>query len=152
MNAARRPLGHKVTFLADVEHVLVPTLRAGDVVVLDNLAVHNQPAVPIELAFAKLKSVHPARPRTFDHVCDLIAAALGLFTPTECRTFVRHCGYRVSRSAQQRFWCAHCEKGHIAQVGMHSARTPGWRNWADVPGISQPTVRRAFGIHVADTP
>src|SRR5918994_6106523 len=31
------------TCLAYVEHVLVPTLRAGDVVVLDNLAVHNQP-------------------------------------------------------------------------------------------------------------
>ena len=43
------------------------------------------------------ESVHPAaRPRTFDHVCDLIAVALGLFTPTECRNFVRHCGYRVS--------------------------------------------------------
>ena len=33
------------TFLAYVEQVLVPTLRAGDVVVLDNLAVHKQPAV-----------------------------------------------------------------------------------------------------------
>ena len=31
------------TFLAYVEQVLVPTLRAGDVVVLDNLAVHKQP-------------------------------------------------------------------------------------------------------------
>jgi transposase len=52
---------------------------------------------PIELAFAKLKAfIRAARPRTFDHVCDLIAIALGLFTPTECRNFVRHCGYRVS--------------------------------------------------------
>jgi transposase len=107
------------TFLAYVEQVLVPTLRAGDVVVLDNLAVHKQPAVraaieavgaqlrflppyspdfnPIELAFAKLKAfIRAARPRTFDHVCDLIAAAIGRFTPTECRNFVRHCGYRVS--------------------------------------------------------
>ena len=105
------------TFLAYVEQVLVPTLRPGDVVVLDNLAVHKQPAVraaieavgaqlrflppyspdfnPIELAFAKLKAfIRAARPRTFDHVCDLIAVALGLFTPTECRNFVRHCGYR----------------------------------------------------------
>ena len=107
------------TFLAYVEQVLVPTLRAGDVVVLDNLAVHKQPAVrtaieavgaqlrflppyspdfnPIELAFAKLKAfIRAARPRTFDHVCDLIAVALGLFTPTECRNFARHCGYRAS--------------------------------------------------------
>ena len=34
-----------LTFLAYVEQVLVPTLRPGDVVVLDNLAVHKQPAV-----------------------------------------------------------------------------------------------------------
>ena len=107
------------TFLAYVEQVLAPTLQPGDVVVLDNLAVHKQPAVraaieavgaqlrflppyspdfnPIELAFAKLKAfLRAARPRTFDHVCALIAAALELFTPTECRNFVRHCGYLVA--------------------------------------------------------
>jgi transposase len=107
------------TFLAYVEQVLVPTLRPGDVVVLDNLAVHRQPEVhraitavgaqlrflppyspdfnPIELAFAKLKAfLRAARPRTFDHVCDLIAAALQLFSARECRNFVRHCGYRVT--------------------------------------------------------
>jgi transposase len=109
----------QATFLAYVEQVLVPTLRPGDVVVLDNLAVHKQPGVrtaieavgahlrflppyspdfnPIELAFAKLKAfVRAVRPRTFDHVCELIAVALGLFTPTECRHFIRHSGYRVS--------------------------------------------------------
>jgi transposase len=107
------------SFLAYVEQVLLPTLRPGDVVVLDNLAVSKQPEVamalvavgaqirflqpyspdfnPIELAFAKLKAfIRAARPRTFDHVCDLIAVALGLFTPAECRNFIRHCGYRVS--------------------------------------------------------
>jgi len=108
-----------VTFRAYVEQVLVPTLRRGDVVVLDNLAVHKQPEVrvaieeagahlrflppyspdfnPIELAFAKLKAfLRAARPRTFDHVCELIAAALGLFMPDECANFVRHCGYRFT--------------------------------------------------------
>ena len=107
------------TFLAYVEQVLAPTLQPGDVVVLDNLAVHKQPEVraaieavgaqlrflppyspdfnPIELAFAKLKAfLRAARPRTFDHVCALIAAALELFTQTECRNFVRHCGYFVA--------------------------------------------------------
>ena len=107
------------TFLAYVEQVLVPSLRVGDVVVLDNLAVHKQPDVriaiervgatlrflppyspdfnPIELAFAKLKAfLRAARPRTFDHVCALMAAALDLFTATECRNFMRHCGYRVA--------------------------------------------------------
>ena len=108
-----------VTFRAYVEQILVPTLRPGDVVVLDNLAAHKQPEVrlaieavgaqlrflppyspdfnPIELAFAKLKAfLRAARPRTFDHVCDLIAAALGLFMPDECRNFVRHCGYHFT--------------------------------------------------------
>jgi len=107
------------TFLAYVEQVLVPTLRRGDVVVLDNLSVHKQPAVraaieavgaqlrflppyspdfnPIELAFSKLKAfLRAARPRTFEQVCTLIAAALDLFTANECRNFVRHCGYRVA--------------------------------------------------------
>ena len=106
------------SFLAYVEQVLVPTLRPGDVVVLDNLAVHKQPEVrraieqanahlrflppyspdfnPIELAFAKLKAfLRTARPRSFDQVCDLIATALGLFSPNECANYARHCGYRV---------------------------------------------------------
>lgn len=106
-------------FLAYVEQVLVPALHPGDVVVLDNLAVHKQPAVqqaieragaqlrflppyspdfnPIELAFAKLKAfLRAARPRTFDQVVALMAIALELFTPQECANFVRHCGYRVA--------------------------------------------------------
>jgi transposase len=106
-------------FRAYVEQVLAPTLRPGDVVVLDNLAVHKQPEVraaieavgarirflppyspdfnPIEMAFAKLKAfLRAARPRTFDHVTALTAAALALFTPTECRNYVRHCGYRLA--------------------------------------------------------
>src|SRR6195256_758561 len=112
------PIGSP-TFLAYIEQVLVPTLRPGDVVVLDNLAVHKQPDVriaieqagaylrflppyspdfnPIELAFAKLKAfLRAARPRTFDHVCELMATALALFMPEECANYVRHCGYRVT--------------------------------------------------------
>jgi transposase len=107
------------TFRAYVEQVLVPTLRRGDVVVLDNLAVHKQPEIrqaieqagarlrflppyspdfnPIELAFAKLKAfLRAARPRTFDQVCELMAIALGLFMPDECARYVRHCGYRLT--------------------------------------------------------
>jgi transposase len=107
------------TFLAYIEQVLVPTLRPGDVVVLDNLAVHKQPDVqaaiervgarlrflppyspdfnPIEQAFAKLKAfLRAARPRSFDQVVELVALALELFSPSECRNFVQHSGYRVS--------------------------------------------------------
>jgi transposase len=107
------------SFLAYVEQVLVPTLRPGDVVVLDNLAPHKQAAVrtavesvgallrflppyspdfnPIELAFAKLKAfLRAIRPRNFDHVSDLIATALGFFAPSECRNYIQHCGYRLA--------------------------------------------------------
>ena len=107
------------SFLAYVDQVLVPTLRRGDVVVLDNLAVHKQSDVrtaiervgaqlrflppyspdfnPIELAFAKLKAfMRAARPRSFDQVCELVAMALGLYTTTECANYVRHCGYRAA--------------------------------------------------------
>lgn len=109
------------TFRAYVEQVLVPALRPGDVVVLDNLAVHKQPEIraaieaagalvrflppyspdlnPIEQAFAKLKAfLRAARPRTFDQVCELIAAAIELFPPGECANFIRHAGYRVATS------------------------------------------------------
>ena len=107
------------TFQAYVDQVLVPTLQPGDVVVLDNLVIHKHPAVraaieragaslrflppyspdlnPIELAFAKLKAFfRAARPRTFDHLCALMAAALDLVTPTDARHCIQHCGYRVA--------------------------------------------------------
>jgi transposase len=107
------------TFLAYVEQILAPSLGPGDIVVLDNLAVHKQPAVraaieqtgaalrflppyspdfnPIEQAFAKLKAfLRAARPRTFDDVCRLFATAIGLFTSTECANYLRHCGYSAA--------------------------------------------------------
>ena len=106
-------------FSAYIDQILVPTLRPGDVVVLDNLAVHKQPAIraaveaagaslrflppyspdfnPIEQAFAKLKAfLRAARPRSFEDVCALVGTALRLFTPAECRNFVRHSGYRLA--------------------------------------------------------
>ena len=107
------------TFLAYVEQVLVPALRPGDVVVLDNLIVHKQPAVvtaieaagarlrflppyspdfnPIEQVFAKLKAILRGRkPRTFDQVSDGVAEAIQRFEAGECRNYVRHCGYRLT--------------------------------------------------------
>jgi transposase len=105
-----------VSFLAYVEQVLVPTLRPGDRVVLDNLVIHKQAAVrtaieavgatihflppyspdlnPIELVFAKLKAyLRKVRPRTFDHVCQHVATALGFYLAPECARYLRHCGY-----------------------------------------------------------
>ena len=107
------------SFLAYVEQVLVPTLRPGEVVVLDNLVVHKQPDVraaiervgatvrylppyspdlnPIEQAFAKLKAfLRAARPRSFEEVCTLIRHALTRYTPTECAHYMQHAGYRVA--------------------------------------------------------
>jgi transposase len=107
------------SFRAYVEQFVVPILKPGDIVVMDNLASHKVAGVreaieaagaelrylppyspdfnPIELAFAKLKALfRAARPRTFDHVCELMAAALALFMPDECANYVRHCGYRVT--------------------------------------------------------
>jgi hypothetical protein len=92
----RRPDGPAVfdgpidnpTFLAYVEQVVVPTLRPGDVVVLDNLAMHKQAEVQA--------AIEGARPRSFDQVVELMTLALELFPPSECLNCVRHCGYGVS--------------------------------------------------------
>ena len=105
-----------VSFLAYIEHVLAPTLRPGDVVVLDNLSVHRSPAVraavetvgatlcflpkyspdlnPIELCFAKLKTIlRVARCRAREELWATIGACVPRFAPTECRNYFRHCGY-----------------------------------------------------------
>jgi transposase len=106
-----------LAFLAYVEQILVPTLRPGQVVLLDNLAAHHDPRVraaivacgchlwflpsyspdlsPIELAFAKLKvALRQAGARTRAALEDAIAAALELITPDDARGFFQHCGYR----------------------------------------------------------
>lgn len=106
------------SFTAYVRDVLAPTLRAGDIVVLDNLSVHKVPDAraaieavgatlrflppyspdwnPIEQLFAKLKAWFRARrPRSFDAVCTVFAEALPLITPDECAAYVRHCRYGV---------------------------------------------------------
>ncbi len=103
-------------FLAWVEQMLLPALKPGQIVVMDNLPAHKVSGIrraieasdaklrylpsyspdfnPIENAFAKLKSfVRKAKARTID---DLeTAAALGLtkFTPDECANFFAHAGY-----------------------------------------------------------
>jgi transposase len=103
-------------FLAYVEQALVPTLRAGDLVVLDNLKVHNVKGVreaieargarlrylppyspdfnPIELAFAKLKALlRTAARRTVDALWHAIGHALDAFSPAECARYLAHAGY-----------------------------------------------------------
>jgi transposase len=105
-------------FVAYVKQVLVPTLRAGDVVVMDNLVCHKRVAVrqaiegvgctllylppyspdlnPIELAFSKLKGLlRSAGRRTIDGLWDFLGQALDAFTPDECRRYIQHCGYGI---------------------------------------------------------
>lgn len=107
------------SFHAYVEQVLVPTLRPGDVVVLDNLGAHHGADVrtaieavgarllflppyspdfnPIELCFAKLKAIlRAARARTFEDLCRVVAASLARFVTEECARYFRHCGYAVA--------------------------------------------------------
>ena len=106
-------------FLAYVEQMLAPTLRPGDIVVLDNLGSHKVAGVrqgiaargasllslppyspdlnPIELAFSKLKRLlRTAATRTVPALWDAIAGLLGQFTPAECANYLRHCGYAHS--------------------------------------------------------
>lgn len=106
-------------FLAWVQQQLVPSLRAGDVVVMDNLSSHKTPGVvaaleavgaevrylppyspdlnPIELAFSKFKKLLRDRAqRTTEKLWNLCGSVLDLFSETECRNYLRHCGYRYS--------------------------------------------------------
>jgi len=103
-------------FLAYVEQVLVPTLRPGDIVILDNLAAHKNAAIraaieaagaslrflppyspdlnPIENAFAKLKAqLRKAAARTIDELWNTIAKAIDTFTPPECANYFAAAGY-----------------------------------------------------------
>jgi transposase len=105
-----------VRFLAYVEQALAPTLRAGDVVVLDNLKAHKVKGVreaiaakgarllylppyspdfnPIEQVFAKLKALlRTAARRTVDALWRAIGHALDAFTPTECTNYFANAGY-----------------------------------------------------------
>jgi transposase len=103
-------------FEAFVEHVLVPVLTVGDVVVMDNLSSHKGRRVramveaagatllflppyspdlnPIELAFAKLKQLlRSAGHRTMTALWQDVQRMLDLISPDDAANFLRHCGY-----------------------------------------------------------
>jgi transposase len=106
-------------FQAYVDQVLVPDLRPGDVVVMDNLGSHGTAGVrraiagagcqllflppyspdlnPIEKAFSKLKGLlRKAAERTVDGLWAAIGRLLDAFTPAEGRNYFRHCGYAAT--------------------------------------------------------
>jgi len=105
-----------VVFLAYVEQVLVPTLKPGDIVIMDNLSAHKPAGVreaiervgatlsflppyspdmnPIENAFAKLKTMLRARAeRSIGALWDAVGTIVQLFSPTECANYFKAAGY-----------------------------------------------------------
>jgi transposase len=103
-------------FRAYVEQMLAPSLQPGDVVVMDNLAVHKRAGVgeairaaggsvlylppyspdlnPIEQVFAKLKGLlRTAGARSRAGLWAAIRQALDTFSPEECRNYLANCGY-----------------------------------------------------------
>jgi transposase len=104
------------SFAAYVEQILAPTLRPGDIVVMDNLGSHKGDAIrktiraagarllflpayspdlnPIEQVFAKLKTLlRKAEERTVESVWRRVGALLERFTPSECANYFRNAGY-----------------------------------------------------------
>ena len=104
------------SFLAWVVQFLVPTLRPGDIVALDNLSSHKGPVIrrairaaggklfflpryspdlnPIEQAFAKLKTLlRKQNARSFEQVETAIGKLLKQLTPSQCRNFFSAAGY-----------------------------------------------------------
>jgi transposase len=101
-----------------VEKVLVPTLKPGDIVIMDNLGSHKGKAVrrairavgaylfflpkyspdlnPIEQLFSKLKHwLRKAAKRTEEAVCDAIGQILDAVTPSECQNYFANAGYEA---------------------------------------------------------
>jgi transposase len=103
-------------FQAYVDQVLVPELRPGDIVIMDNLGSHKGPQVrraieaagasllylppyspdfnPIENAFAKLKALlRKAAERSIGALWDRIGIIVDAFSPAECANYFRAAGY-----------------------------------------------------------
>jgi transposase len=111
---------NRVIFEAWVEQALVPELRPGDIVVMDNLSSHKGPAVqalievagaqllylppyspdfnPIENLFAKIKALlRKEAARTIDTLWGAIGRIIESVTPTECQNMFAAAGYDPDR-------------------------------------------------------
>jgi transposase len=107
------------TFNAYVEQVLRPTIRQGDVLVLDNLSAHRASRLeivaaecgaqvlrlapyspdfsPIELMWSTIKTkVRAAKARTAQELNNALVAALQLVTHADCYGWFSDCGYQVT--------------------------------------------------------
>lgn len=106
-------------FLAYVRQQLAPTLQPGDIVIMDNLSSHKKAGVcesieavgaqllylppyspdlnPIEQAFSKFKwLLKSAKERTVEALWQTCGKLLDRFSESECRNYIRHCGYRYT--------------------------------------------------------
>lgn len=106
-------------FSVFVREVLAPTLRAGDVVIWDNLGAHRSASVrgaveargasvvflppyspdmnPIERCWSKLKTyLRAAKARTREALETAIKQALSTITESDARAWFKHCGYAVN--------------------------------------------------------
>lgn len=107
----------KAVFEAYVERVLVPSLRPGQVVVMDNLSAHKGDRTreliegrgcellflppyspdlnPIEEAFSKIKGLlRKAQARTREGLIEAMGVVISAVTTWDARGFFEHCGYR----------------------------------------------------------
>ncbi len=106
-------------FNAYVETQLAPTLKQGDVVILDNLSSHKSAYAaevlkslgawflflppyspdlnPIEMAFAKLKAlIRKAAARSYEALWKAVGAVCDLFSDEECYNYFKAAGYEVN--------------------------------------------------------
>lgn len=107
------------TFLAFVEHGLLPRLRPGQVVIFDNLSAHLSPQIdrmiesvgarvvrlppyspdynPIENAISKIKAIlRKLGKRTVESLLEGIAEAVASITASDATGFFGHCGYAAT--------------------------------------------------------
>src|SRR5215210_68824 len=109
-----------------ISEVLAPTLRPGQIVLVDNLSAHKAPRIaevlaksgcslwflptyspdlsPIELAFAKIKTIlRSIGARTREALEQAIAEALAQISAADAASFFRHCGYWIPSPMAQAF-------------------------------------------------
>jgi transposase len=105
-----------------IEQVLAPTLKPGDVVVMDNLSAHKRPQIghlieavgarvlylppyspdlnPIEMIWSKIKRLlRSTAARTIDALHDAFGQAFAAVTPADIAGCFQHCGYAIGNGA-----------------------------------------------------
>jgi len=108
-----------LAFDSYVRQILAPCLRAGDIVVLDNLNVHKASEIeeevarrggrvvwlppyspdysPIEHCWSKIKAcLRRLKARTYEQLYEALKTALELITESDIRGWFNHCGYQVA--------------------------------------------------------